>query len=104
MFSIIAFSWRYWRFSEESRVMDKDYPKPVSVWGSIPSSPKGAFLSDDGGESGWGDGCPRKCHSWMQEKRETSPLIQSWEGKCDLIAEKLGRNKTFDLEIFCSHF
>ncbi|XDV53009.1 hypothetical protein PO909_021624 [Leuciscus waleckii] len=39
---------RYWRFSEESRVMDKDYPKPVSVWGSIPGSPKGAFLSDDG--------------------------------------------------------
>ncbi|TRY54546.1 hypothetical protein DNTS_033410 [Danionella cerebrum] len=39
---------RYWRFSEESRAMDKDYPKPVSVWGSIPASPKGAFLSDDG--------------------------------------------------------
>lgn len=39
---------RYWRFSEESRAMDKDYPKPVSVWGSIPVSPKGAFLSDDG--------------------------------------------------------
>uniref|UniRef100_A0A672SKZ3 Matrix metallopeptidase 15 n=1 Tax=Sinocyclocheilus grahami TaxID=75366 RepID=A0A672SKZ3_SINGR len=39
---------RYWRFSEESRAMDKDYPKSVSVWGSIPGSPKGAFLSDDG--------------------------------------------------------
>uniref|UniRef100_A0A8C2KB27 Matrix metallopeptidase 15a n=1 Tax=Cyprinus carpio TaxID=7962 RepID=A0A8C2KB27_CYPCA len=43
---------RYWRFSEESRAVDKDYPKPVSVWGSIPGSLKGAFLSDDGGESG----------------------------------------------------
>ncbi|XP_017330439.1 matrix metalloproteinase-15 [Ictalurus punctatus] len=39
---------RYWRFSEESRAVDKDYPRPISVWGSIPASPKGAFLSDDG--------------------------------------------------------
>ncbi|MGH0140096.1 UNVERIFIED_CONTAM: hypothetical protein FKN15_020095 [Acipenser sinensis] len=39
---------RYWRFNEELRAVDKDYPKPISVWGSIPSSPKGAFLSDDG--------------------------------------------------------
>ncbi|MGH0129427.1 UNVERIFIED_CONTAM: hypothetical protein FKN15_002190 [Acipenser sinensis] len=39
---------RYWRFSEELRAVDKDYPKPISVWGGIPSSPKGAFLSDDG--------------------------------------------------------
>uniref|UniRef100_A0A671PW33 Matrix metalloproteinase-15-like n=1 Tax=Sinocyclocheilus anshuiensis TaxID=1608454 RepID=A0A671PW33_9TELE len=39
---------KYWRFSEESRAVDKDYPKSVSVWGSIPGSPKGAFLSDDG--------------------------------------------------------
>uniref|UniRef100_A0A4W5LHQ4 Matrix metallopeptidase 15 n=1 Tax=Hucho hucho TaxID=62062 RepID=A0A4W5LHQ4_9TELE len=27
---------------------DRDYPKPVSRWGKVPSSPKGAFLSDDG--------------------------------------------------------
>ncbi|XP_041124464.1 matrix metalloproteinase-15 [Polyodon spathula] len=39
---------RYWRFSEEARAVDKDYPKPISMWGGIPSSPKGAFLSDDG--------------------------------------------------------
>ncbi|XP_062326769.1 matrix metalloproteinase-15 [Osmerus eperlanus] len=39
----------YWRFNEQSRAADKDYPKPISVWGSaVPSSPKGAFLSDDG--------------------------------------------------------
>ncbi|KAG9352534.1 hypothetical protein JZ751_020948 [Albula glossodonta] len=38
---------RYWRFNEQSRAVDKDYPKSISVWGGIPSSPKGAFLSDD---------------------------------------------------------
>ncbi|KAJ3593540.1 hypothetical protein NHX12_005874 [Muraenolepis orangiensis] len=40
---------RYWRFNEQSRAADRDYPKPVSVWDtSVPSSPKGAFLNDDG--------------------------------------------------------
>ncbi|XP_028665537.1 matrix metalloproteinase-15 [Erpetoichthys calabaricus] len=38
---------RYWRFNEESRAADKDYPRSINVWGSIPPSPKGAFLSDD---------------------------------------------------------
>ncbi|XP_066503647.1 matrix metalloproteinase-15 [Hoplias malabaricus] len=40
---------RYWRFNEQLRAADRDYPKPVSVWdSSVPVSPKGAFLSDDG--------------------------------------------------------
>uniref|UniRef100_A0A8C6WH56 Matrix metallopeptidase 15b n=1 Tax=Neogobius melanostomus TaxID=47308 RepID=A0A8C6WH56_9GOBI len=40
---------RYWRFNEQSRSADSGYPKPISVWGSsVPPSPKGAFLSDDG--------------------------------------------------------
>uniref|UniRef100_A0AAQ4Q033 Matrix metalloproteinase-14 n=1 Tax=Gasterosteus aculeatus aculeatus TaxID=481459 RepID=A0AAQ4Q033_GASAC len=40
---------RYWRFNEQSRHADRGYPKPINVWGSsVPSSPKGAFLSDDG--------------------------------------------------------
>ncbi|XP_077419358.1 matrix metalloproteinase-15 isoform X2 [Vanacampus margaritifer] len=39
----------YWRFNEQSRSADRGYPKPISVWGSsVPSTPKGAFLSDDG--------------------------------------------------------
>uniref|UniRef100_A0A674MWF1 Matrix metallopeptidase 15 n=2 Tax=Takifugu rubripes TaxID=31033 RepID=A0A674MWF1_TAKRU len=39
----------YWRFDEKSRLADRGYPKPISVWGSsVPSAPKGAFLSDDG--------------------------------------------------------
>ncbi|XP_027008970.1 matrix metalloproteinase-15 [Tachysurus fulvidraco] len=40
---------RYWRFNEQSRSVDRDYPKPISVWDtSVPISPKGAFLGDDG--------------------------------------------------------
>ncbi|KAL7854750.1 hypothetical protein SRHO_G00169400 [Serrasalmus rhombeus] len=40
---------RYWRFNEQSRAVDQGYPKPISVWdSSVPVSPKGAFLSDDG--------------------------------------------------------
>ncbi|KAG7460353.1 matrix metalloproteinase-15, partial [Solea senegalensis] len=39
----------YWRFNEQSRSADRGYPKQISVWGSsVPSGPKGAFLSDDG--------------------------------------------------------
>lgn len=39
---------RYWRYNEEMRTTDPDFPKPISRWGKIPQSPKGAFLSDDG--------------------------------------------------------
>uniref|UniRef100_A0A673LY91 Matrix metalloproteinase-15-like n=1 Tax=Sinocyclocheilus rhinocerous TaxID=307959 RepID=A0A673LY91_9TELE len=46
---VCLINYRYWRFNEHSRAADQDYPKPISVWGtSVPSSPKGAFLSDDG--------------------------------------------------------
>ncbi|XP_072925833.1 matrix metalloproteinase-15-like isoform X1 [Hemitrygon akajei] len=38
----------YWRFSEERRAVDNGYPKSISIWKGIPSSPKGAFLTDDG--------------------------------------------------------
>uniref|UniRef100_A0A1A8MGP6 Matrix metallopeptidase 15 (Membrane-inserted) n=3 Tax=Nothobranchius TaxID=28779 RepID=A0A1A8MGP6_9TELE len=39
---------RYWRYNEKTRTADRDFPKPISRWGKIPPSPKGAFLSDDG--------------------------------------------------------
>uniref|UniRef100_A0A3B3W2T6 Matrix metallopeptidase 15 n=1 Tax=Poecilia latipinna TaxID=48699 RepID=A0A3B3W2T6_9TELE len=39
---------RYWRYNEETRSADHDFPKPISRWGKIPASPRGAFLSDDG--------------------------------------------------------
>ncbi|XP_037539090.1 matrix metalloproteinase-15 [Nematolebias whitei] len=39
---------RYWRYNEDTRTTDRDFPKPISRWGKIPPSPKGAFLSDDG--------------------------------------------------------
>ncbi|XP_034032826.1 matrix metalloproteinase-15-like [Thalassophryne amazonica] len=38
---------RYWRYNEETRTTDPDFPKQISRWGNIPPSPKGAFLSDD---------------------------------------------------------
>ncbi|KAM4553645.1 matrix metalloproteinase-14 isoform 1-T3 [Fundulus diaphanus] len=39
---------RYWRYNEETRTTDRDFPKAISRWGKIPPSPRGAFLSDDG--------------------------------------------------------
>uniref|UniRef100_A0AAY4DU76 Peptidase metallopeptidase domain-containing protein n=1 Tax=Denticeps clupeoides TaxID=299321 RepID=A0AAY4DU76_9TELE len=39
---------RYWRFNEETRTVDKEYPKSLSVWDGVPSSTNGAFLSEDG--------------------------------------------------------
>uniref|UniRef100_A0A3Q2CIS6 Matrix metallopeptidase 15b n=1 Tax=Cyprinodon variegatus TaxID=28743 RepID=A0A3Q2CIS6_CYPVA len=42
---------RYWRFDETSRSADRGYPKSIDIWdSSVPASPKGAFLTDDGGE------------------------------------------------------
>ena len=41
---------RYWRYDEELRAIESDYPKPISRWGNVPPSPRGAFLSDDGGK------------------------------------------------------
>ncbi len=40
---------RYYRFNENSRSVDSDYPKPISVWQGVPDNIKGAFMSEDGG-------------------------------------------------------
>lgn len=53
---------RYWRFDEHSRSADRGYPKSISVWGSsVPFTPKGAFLSDDGGELSGSPVCVSVC-------------------------------------------
>lgn len=67
---------RYWRFNEQSRSADRGYPKSISVWGtSVPFNPKGAFLSDDGGERcGF---CVCVC-VWKGEKRVCGRLRHAW--------------------------
>lgn len=74
---------RYWRFDEKSRLADRGYPKPISVWGSsVPSAPKGAFLSDDGGEHF--SFCVRVCvyERMMRNIYETSilPYFSDFKG------------------------
>lgn len=47
---LLVFVSRYWRYDEELRAIESGYPKPISRWGNVPPSPRGAFLSEDGGK------------------------------------------------------
>lgn len=102
---------RYWRYSEETRTTDRDFPKPNTRWGRIPDSPKGAFLSDDGGELwplrkqikpligareqlllNWNQNSPIKLYiqCWNQEnsineerwRDRKNEMLDGWNGVC----------------------
>ena len=75
---------RYWRYSEETRTTDRDFPKPNTRWGRIPDSPKGAFLSDDGGKQ------------WPKIK-QTQPLI----GAREQLLLNWNQNRHLKLYIQC---
>uniref|UniRef100_UPI003AB0C36B matrix metalloproteinase-14b isoform X3 n=1 Tax=Centroberyx gerrardi TaxID=166262 RepID=UPI003AB0C36B len=38
---------KYYRFNEQSRSVDDDYPKSISVWQGVPDNIKSAFMSKD---------------------------------------------------------
>uniref|UniRef100_A0A8C5BEM8 Matrix metallopeptidase 14b (membrane-inserted) n=1 Tax=Gadus morhua TaxID=8049 RepID=A0A8C5BEM8_GADMO len=38
---------KYYRFDHESRTVDRDYPKSISVWQGVPDNLKAAFMSKD---------------------------------------------------------
>ncbi|XP_062337302.1 matrix metalloproteinase-14b [Osmerus eperlanus] len=42
---------KYYRFNEDTRSVDPEYPKPISVWQGVPDNIKAAFMSRDQGHT-----------------------------------------------------
>lgn len=40
---------RYYRFNENTRSVDSDYPKPINTWSGVPDDIKGAIINEDRG-------------------------------------------------------
>ncbi|XP_041094715.1 matrix metalloproteinase-14-like [Polyodon spathula] len=86
---------KYYRFNDEMKAVDSDYPKPISVWEGIPDSPKGAFMGSDGVYTYFYKG--NRYWKFNNQKLKVEPgypksVLRDWMG-CD-SEDKTGRGET----------
>nr|XP_033780332.1 matrix metalloproteinase-14 [Geotrypetes seraphini] len=74
---------KYYRFSEETRSVDSEYPKDINVWEGIPESPRAAFMGNDGAFTYFYKG--NKYWKFNNQKLKVEPgypksVLQDWMG------------------------